>query len=87
MPIKYIGQITTTLISITGFRFRTGFIPVAVPFCGSYLESYKAVSKRNYYGAFYGSLPIVSIVVPFLVNQELYYRILTKKRNYNGDYR
>ena len=37
-------------------------------------------------------LPIVSIVVPFLVNQNLYCRILTiklvnQKRNYNGDYR
>ena len=26
-----------------------------------------------------GNLPIVSIVVPFLVNQNLYYRILTIK--------
>ena len=37
-------------------------------------------------------LPRVSIVVPFLVDQNLYYRILTiklvnQKRNYNGDYR
>ena len=37
-------------------------------------------------------LPIVSIVVPFLVNQKLYYRILTiklvdQKKDYNGDYR
>ena len=36
-------------------------------------------------------MPIVSIVVPFLVNQKLHYRILTiklvnQKRNYNGDY-
>ena len=38
------------------------------------------------------SLLIVSIVVPFLVNQNLCYRILTiklvnQRRNYNGDYR
>ena len=37
-------------------------------------------------------MPIVSIVVPVLVNQNLYYKILTiklvnQKRNYNGDYR
>ena len=24
---------------------------MVVPFCGSYLESYKAIPKRNYYGA------------------------------------
>ena len=38
-------------------------------------------------------LPMVSFVVPFLVNQNLYYRILSiklvnqKKGNYNGDSR
>ena len=38
------------------------------------------------------AVPIVSIVVPFLVNQNLYYRIPTiklvnQKMNYNGDSR
>ena len=39
-----------------------------------------------------GIIPIVSIVVPVLVNQNLYYRSLTikpvnQKTNYNGDSR
>ena len=49
------------LLEVWGLGLRvwafgcTASIPrgsIVVPFCGSYLETYKVIPKRNYYGAY-----------------------------------
>ena len=37
---------------------------IVVPFCGSYLEFYKVISKRNYYGSLGYTLPYVAPGMP-----------------------
>ena len=46
-------QASTTLAPMSVSGLRTIPIgPIAVPFGGSYLEFYKVIPKRNYFGAF-----------------------------------
>ena len=44
------AQIPNSGPASLGHRIPRGSI--VVPFCGSYLESYKVIPKRNYYGAY-----------------------------------
>ena len=54
------------------------------------VQGFKGFYAFRFRALWFRALPIVSIVAPFLVNQKLYYRILTiklvnQKRNYKGD--
>ena len=61
--------------------------PKVVPFWGSYLEFYKVIPKRNYFGAYslLILLPIGPKVVPFWGSYVEFYKVIPK-RNYFGAY-
>ena len=51
--VRVHGILGGTWHTSRGFDFMVYFLgSIVVPFWGSYVESYKAVPKRNYYGAY-----------------------------------
>ena len=57
------------MLDVSGLGLPVGSI--VVPFCGSYLGSYKAIPKRNYYGACGYSLEAPTAYLELHAKEEL----------------